>query len=928
MASYVQYIVRILLFMKKISTLLILFILGIISLKAQTAGNITGAIVDGSNKEGIAQATVKLLKKDSTYINGTATDLNGKFRLAAKPGSYIVEFSYIGFVTRHINVTLTAAKPTHAFGEVELSHDNILLKEAVVTAKATEIAVKGDTLEYNANSYKVQQGAVVEDLLKKMPGVEVDTEGKITVNGKQVKKILIDGEEFFSNDPKVASKNLPANMVEKLQVVDRRSDMAQMTGFDDGEEETVINLNVKPGMKEGLMGTAFAGYGSKQRYEGNLMVNYMKNKDQYTFLGGVNNTNNAGFSDIASGMFGGGRGMRGGFGNNNGLTKAGNAGLNFSKTFTGKLKVGGNLRFGETDNNTITQSYTQNLIKSGNTFEKENENSNNRSRNFNTNFRLEWTPDSITRVIMQPEFSAYKNNRSETSEFETTNLNNDIINKGNSTYNSQGDGKNMGLRLDASRELGKKGRVLSMQVRTNVSDSKNEGENQSNTYYNGSRPDDIIDQRFNTTSDSKSWRTYVSYVEPVGKNNFIQLAYNYSQNISNSDKQTFNKDANDNYSVLDTLYSKRLYNRFDNQGIEVNFKAVRAKYDYMFGFSIQPSSMTSKTYVGDVLKADLSQKVMNYAPMAQFNYRWNRQKNLRINYDGTTDQPTVEQLSPVRDISNPLNVVYGNPDLKPSFTHALRVRYMDFDPKSKRSMAFFSNANYLTNDVVSITRTDFNTGRKETTYTNVRGNWNANARFMTNLPLKNVKYSFFSMTYAGYNHTNGFSNGEENLNKRINLMQAMGINYRSTAVDLSLRGRVGYNTIKNSLNDSQNQEYYDYSAMANTTIYLPYDISLTSDITYNTNAGYAQGYKLNEWLWNASIQKQLFKNKNGTLRFKIYDILQQRSNISRSVTPNYIRDVTTNTLTSYFMVHFIYRFNIFKGGATSGDMQMDRGYGH
>ncbi len=913
--------------MKKISTLLILFTLGIISMQAQTSGSITGTIVDASNKEGIAQATVKLLKKDSTYITGAATDLDGKFRIAAKPGSYVLQFSYIGFKTRHNNITLTSGKPSHNFGTIELSRDNILLNEAVVTAKATEIAVKGDTLEYNANSYRVQQGAVVEDLLKKMPGVEVDTEGKITVNGKEIKKILIDGEEFFSNDPKVASKNLPANMVDKLQVLDRRSDMAQMTGFDDGDEETVINLNVKPGMKEGLLGTAYAGYGNKQRYEGNVMVNYMKNKDQYTFLGGVNNTNNAGFSDIASGMFGGGRGRRS-FGNNNGLTKTGNAGLNFAKTFTDKLKLGGNLRFGETDNNTITQSYTQNLIKSGNTFENEKENSNNLSRNFNTNFRLEWTPDSITKVIFQPEFSAYKNNRSETVEFETININNDSINNGNSVYNSQGDGKNVGLRLDASRELGKKGRVVSMQVRTNTSDSKNEGENKSNTFYNGSRPDDIIDQRFNTTSDAKSWRAYVSYVEPVGKNNFLQVAYNYGQNISNSDKQTFNKDADNNYTVLDTLYSKRLYNKFDNQEVELNFKSIRAKYDYLFGFSIQPSRTASKTYVGDALKGDLSQSVINYAPMAQFNYRWNRQKNLRINYDGRTDQPSIEQLSPVRDISNPLNVVYGNPNLKPSFTHSLRVRFMDFDPKTKSSFAFFSNANYLTNDVVSKTSTDVNTGRKETTYTNVRGNWNANARFMTNLPLKNIKYSFFSMTYGGYNHTNGFSNGEENLNKRVSLMQDMGINYRSTVLDMSLRGRVSYNSIQNSLNDTQNQEYYDYTAMANSTIYLPYDLSITSDLQYNTNAGYAQGYKLNEWLWNASIQKQLFKNKNGTLRFKIYDILKQRSNISRSVTPNYIRDVTSNTITSYFMVHFIYRFNIFKGGITSGDMQMNTSYGH
>jgi hypothetical protein len=252
---------------------------------------------------------------------------------------------------------------------------------------------------------------------------------------------------------------------------------------------------------------------------------------------------------------------------------------------------------------------------------------------------------------------------------------------------------------------------------------------------------------------------------------------------------------------------------------------------------------------------------------------------------------------------------------------------MNFNPEKNQTLNFFGDFRYLTNDIVSSTFTDKSTGRKETTYENVAGNWNTNGRLMLNLPLKNIKFSIFSMTFAGYSHTNGFSNGEANLSKVTNLGETLGLNYRSDAIDFGVRGNISYNGVRNSLEGQQDQNYYNFGGSANTTIYLPYDFSIESDINYSSNTGYADGYQQNEWLWNASVQKQIFKQKNGTLRFKIYDILQQRSNISRSVTANYIRDTQTNTLTSYFMFHFVYRFNIFKGGATREDMMRGPGGG-
>lgn len=362
-----------------------------------------------------------------------------------------------------------------------------------------------------------------------------------------------------------------------------------------------------------------------------------------------------------------------------------------------------------------------------------------------------------------------------------------------------------------------------MQLRGGADDSENDGSSLSNTFYNGTRPDDLIDQQFSNTNTAKSLRGYLSYVEPVGKNNFIQLAYNYRQNISKSDKDTRGKDTAGNYTVLNSAYSKRLENNFINQEIELNFRAAREKYDYTLGFSVQPSRSTSKTFIGEKkIIPDLSQNVVNFSPTAQFNYRWSRQHNLRIRYFGDTEQPNMQQLSPVIDISNPLNITVGNPDLKPSFQHRLNVRYQNFNPEKNRSMMFFANGGYMTNDIVSSTFTDRITGRKETTFKNVAGNWNANGRFVMNLPLKNIKLTVFSMSFAGYNHTNGFSNNEPNLNKRLNLMQTLGLNYRSDAFDFSLRGNVGYNSVQNSLEGQRNQEYYNYRVQGNTTVYLPY----------------------------------------------------------------------------------------------------------
>ncbi|MDR1114789.1 MAG: outer membrane beta-barrel protein [Tannerella sp.] len=894
---------------------------------------IKGTIVEKQSQEPIEAATIRLLsERDSTMKAGVASGKDGQFSMRnIVPGTYLLHITYIGFDPVYQPLRITGRSETITVGKIEMDENSVLLGEAVVTAKAVEVTVKGDTVEYNADSYKVTEGSMLEDLLKKMPGVEVGSDGAVTINGKQIKKVLVDGKEFFSDDPKVAAKNLPAKMVEKVQTYDRRSDMAMMTGFDDGDEEAVINLTVRPGMKEGWFGNAFAGYGSKDRYEGNFMVNRFLNNDQFSLIGGANNTNNMGFSDLASTMFsgmgGGGRQGMGGFGAGNGITQSGNIGTNFSKEFSPKLTLGGNIRYSHSDNNAESENETENMLPSGNTYDFDKSKSNTVNDNIGINLRMTWNPDTLTQIIFRPDFSYSKTNQNEMSDSYTLNSGSDSVNTVTSDAHSEGNGYNALGRLEASRKLNSKGRVLSVSLSAGTDNTKNDSYNYSFTKYflSPDLTDDLIDQQINYDNSSYNYRGFVSWVEPVGRNNFVQLAYSYSANKREALKNAFTPDNNGNYNVLDSTYSQSSRNESADQRASIAFKAQRSKYNYTIGFNVDPSYAKTETFVGDAVIYSSSRNVVNYSPTIQFNYLPRRERNLRVDYEGQTTHPTMRQLQPVEDVSDPLNTTIGNPDLKPIYTNNLRIRFQNFMPEKQTAFMIFANAGYIINDVVNYTTNDPNTGKRYTTYKNINGNYNGNARMMLNTPLKNKKFSINNMAFLMYSNTNSYINMEKNTNKGFQLQDRPAINYRSDYADFGLNGNISYRRTRNSLEGQTDLNTYNYGGGADAVLYLPYEFKIESDITYSTNAGYSDGYEQNEWLWNASFSKSFLKGNAATLRLKIYDILQQRSNISYTSTSGYTRYSEYNTLNSYFMFHFIYRFSIFKGGAGMSDMRRGPG---
>ncbi len=901
----------------------------------QSKTEIRGTLIEKDSREALQGATIRLLAaKDSTLKSGTSSSAKGYFSMKnISPGAYILHVSYIGFEPVYKSLKVNGSSQTLNLGSIEVSENSVMLDEAVVTAKAIEVIVRDDTVEYNADSYKVTEGSMLEDLLKKMPGVEVDSDGNISVNGKQIQKVLVDGKEFFSDDPKVAAKNLPAKMVEKVQTYEKKSDMTMMTGFDDDNEEAVINLTVKKGMKQGLFGNAFAGYGSKERYEGNFMVNSFTNNDQYSLIGGINNTNNMGFSDLASTMFsgmsGGGRRGMGSSGPGNGITQSGNIGTNFSKEFSPKFTMGGSVSFSHSDNDAESKTETENINNENNFYDYETVRSTTINNNLSTNLRMTWNPDTLTQVIITPRFSYSNTEQNESSDSHTLDHQLDSINSVTSDAHSEGNGYNLSGSIEASRKLNNKGRVLSISLSGESGDKESDSYNYSLTDYLRSEElnSDIIDQQVFYDNKNHGFRGSVSWVEPIGKNNFIQLYYRYSNSKNEALKNAYTPDNEGDYNILDSVYSQSSRNEYVNQRASLSFKAQRELYNYTLGLNFDPSSSKTETFVGEDVLYSSQRHVVNFSPTLRFNYRPSREKNFRFRYDGRTSQPTMQQLQPVEDVSNPLNTTIGNPDLKPYYTNTFRIRYYSFNREKSSAFILYGRANYTINDIVSSVFNDANTGRKHTTYRNTNGNYSAYLRNIINTPLRNKKFSINNMAYASFTNSNSYIDDEQNTNKTLQLQNRLSLDFRSDLADFGLKGNISHKRIRNSMEGQTGLNTYDYGGGFNTTLYLPYEFKIESDITYSTNAGYSDGYELNEWLWNASVSKSFMKGNAATLRLKMYDILQERSNISYTASSTYTRYSEYNTLNSYFMLHFIYRFNIFKGGASMSDMKAPDGRG-
>lgn len=909
--------------MKKSFLILLLSAFSSVSF-AQSSGTISGQVVDEFNKP-IEHATVVVLNlPDSSMAKGAVTSSNGNFSInQIKNGNYVVKSSYIGYVANTKNIRITSQNNKHTLGVIKLSTDNVLLDGVTVVGKAAEMVIRNDTVEYNPEAFKTQENAVVEDLLKKLPGVEVASDGKITAGGKQVKKILVDGKEFFADDPTMATKNLTADMIDKLQVVERKSEMERLTGISDGEEETIINLQIKPERKKGWLGNFGAGVGNKDRYEGNGMFNRFVGNNVYSVIGNVGNTNS-------------GRGGNRSYGGGNGNTEAGSLNFSVGTETSPKLKIEGSGQYSFRNTDAESKSYTETFLSNSSQFSDRNSFNLSETDDFNTEFRLEWKPDEYNTFRFKPRAGYSKSNSFSQSDNNTyTEAGNpeDFLNKSNSKSSSESSSQSGGMDVDYSHSFkNKPGRRFNLSVSGTVGENESESFSRSTAIYT-INPDanntDLIRRVENITS-SYNYRVYASYVEPVFTNRFLQLSYSYRFNNRESDKKTYaRKSEEDLIGELDESIS--LTNNFENdnirQQIQASFRTVREKYEYQLGVNIEPQKSTSRrSYLVESENKVLSRSVTNWAPTARFQYNFSREKNLRINYRTNTSQPDLSQLDETIDDSNPSNIRYGNAGLKPSFSQSLEVRLQLMERKSQRSIMASLEGSTTNNSIVSkVIYAEDGSGKRETTYDNVNGVWNTSAFLMTNLPFS-TKFRFNSFTRFSFNNHVGYTSDRlatiptKNITKNSILNQNLGIRFITPVIELATNGSIGYNSVRSTAKTSSNQDVFTYRVNGNVTLFLPLSISLSSDIGYQTSSGYSAGYSQNQTIWNANIQKSVLKNA-GMIAFRIYDILQQRQNISRSVSETAITESINNSLTSYFLASFTYRFNLFggKGGNMPGE---------
>ena len=942
-----------------------LFALALSTLASLTAeaASVKGQVYDATADEPLAQASIKLLAaRDSAFVKGTAADDDGYFSFTdLRPGRYIVQVSYIGFKTLNKDVRLSKEEPDADLGSLGMVDSGVLLKETTVVGRRAEIKVSEDTVEYAAESYRTQPNAVAEDLIKRLPGVEVGSDGKITAQGKEVTKILIDGKEFFSDDPKVASKNIPVDMIDKVQVVDRKSDLARMTGVDDGEDETVINLTVKKGMNNGWFGNATVGYGTDKRYGVNAIANHFWNGNQLTFIANANNTNNLGFSDGNAERF-----RR--FGGDNGIRESQSFGINFNVGRGDELRVGGDVMYAHNTNTTIRSIARQYLFTDSVSYYDELQNAKDRGHNLRGNFRLRWEIDSLNTLDFRPNFT-YNNNRSEqeqTSETRAGDANRTTVNTGENNNRSEGNSFEFSGQLVYNHNFRQqKGRAFSAQLRYRMSNvHEDERAYTLNKFYLLGTEEET-DQIINNHTWMNNIVSRLTWTEPIGdptRGNYAVVAYHFNYRWNNADKLVYDhfptppleaqprlrnaltwEEAREMMSIfgpsiltdrrlqkivagdddiLDPDLSNSFRNTFLTQRLQLGYKRVSKILNLEVGLSVDPS-MSKSENLTNPLKTIPTRWVWDVAPYARIRVKFSKQTSLQAFYRARSSQPSMAQLQPVADVSNPMRIVIGNPDLNPTFTHNAHIRFNDFNTESQRSIMAMLRGQYARNSIVSHTVHDSETGAQTTTYENVNGVWSLMGFNMISFPFRNKSWQFTNHFFARFNVDKGYINDDFNTSRNFSFNEAPSISYRNDFIEVEARPYYGINTTGNSLPNRSATTVHTFGGNLDVVYNAPFGLSVGTDLTYSDSRGYTKGYDASQWIWNASVSYSFLKGRVATIAVKAYDLLKQRESISRNVTAAYIQDQEYNSLGRYFMFTFTYKFNSFAGGAVPENKYQD-----
>lgn len=974
---------------KRLSFLLILCLCPLLAMAQKVT--VSGVVMDGSLNEPMPGAAVVLLQpKDSAQAAGVSSDLEGKFKLpSVKAGNYILRITFVGYQSYFRNITLPKGNKSINLGEITLQEDNKLLKEAEVTAKLAQVEMKADTFVYNADAYRMPEGAMLEELVKKLPGAEVDDEGNIKINGKSVSKIMVDGKEYFQNDTKMAMKNLPSKLIKKLKSYDKKSDYSRITGIDDGEEETVLDLSVKKGVKDGWVGNLDGAYGTEDRYSAKINVNRFMDNKFLSVIGSRNNVNDFG------GRWGGG---------GNGITTSTMGGVTFAwengkpEYSAGLLKMGGNVRYNSSDSESNTRTNSEMFLPSGaSQFSNSKNQGTNWNQNFNANFQLEWFPDSMTNIMFRPNFSHSNgdnssNNRTVTfnespfengltdpvEEYKTMDAKSIRVNGNERISNGNSHSNNVNGWLQVNRRIVVPGRNITFNLEGSYSESNNESYSRSIVNYY--QRNDINADYQNTFSPSKnySFQGRVSYTEPILKGTVVQLSYQAQYRFQDSDREMMVYDQLEQAlkdKGLTDVTAVDLYNGtyngmdFSSYGIDftqlqrdvensqyATYKEFNQSVNLMLrhnsklenggelffnmGVNWQPQR-TDMAYDKRNIHIDTVRHIQNWAPRVNMRWKISNTSQLRVRYFGNMSQPSMTNLIEVMDNSNPLYINTGNAGLKSSWNDRFNIDYNNYITEKQMGWNINAWGNINRRSIKNATIYDTQSGINYSRPMNIDGNWNAGAWMGFNTALDKGKH--FNLNWnqnINYSNDVGYISSdiddgakqfitstidmsglfnymdEKGLLKRAttrstNLGENLRLNYRNDILEVGVNGGMNYQHASNDMQQRGNRNTWFFNYGGNIVINMPWDMQFSSDISQQSRRGYDDAsMNTNELIWNAQLSQNFLKQKNATVSVQWYDILRQRSSISRSYSATNRSDTWTNAIHSYVMVHLIYRFNL------------------
>ena len=954
--------------------LLLIMLISAISVAAQNKnGTLSGIVVEGSEDRPLQSAMLQLFTlPDTVFKAGVASDTDGKFRITAPADKYLLRISFVGCVSQQRNVVIEKRKDTDC-GIIKLQSDDILLENAVITAEVPPVTASEDTLVFNTAAFRVPEGSMLEELIKKYPGVEIADDGTIKINGKTVNRILMKGKDFFGTDKDIALKNISADAVDKIKFYDKQSDFTRMTGIDDGEEETVLDLQMKKGVADGFFSNSDAGGGTDFNIQHMLYrlrntTSYYNDNSQYTLVLSANNVGDQGFSD------GRGRGFGGG---GNGISAPKRAGFNFAYE-NEKIEFGGNVRGDHVKNDVKNWSSTETFMPQigSNQFSNSRSNSLSGRTNLNANFRLEWKPDSLTDIIFRPTISysnsdSWSDSRSATfnenpfdyegdygkdeygdvsSELEASGV---AINSNKNESLTLGENLSFSTRLQVNRNLGKKGRNLTFRGDFSYAESKNENFSANDVKYYQTTMPNPSQQRYSTTPGNNwNYNLSLSYTEPIFKKLFLQISYSYNYGYNNNNRSTYRFDGLVDYLLeispdftrpilpvdleylLDNNLSRYSTYRTQRHDVGVMFRYVTEKMNLNAGVNWLPQ-YTELDYKYMEVDDIFTRRVLDYvSPNIRFRYKWSKQTVLNIRYRGTTAQPSMTDLIDITDDSNPLQITKGNSNLKPSFSNSVNANFNTYNTDAQRGINVFAGFSNTINAITRVAEYDEKTGATTTTPENINGNWNVNGGFVFNSAIpSNTKFTYSTFTDGGYSERVSYISMQnkgsvKSLAKTVNVSERLTANYRADNWDISLNGFIRYSHSKSTAQPEDKMNVFNFSYGPSVNYNLPWwNIKLSTNISMSSRRGYSDpNANTDELIWNAQASASFLPKNALTVSLQLFDILQQQSNISRVVEALYRRDSENNAIYSYFMLNLSYKFNN-TGGDDGNKGKVAREYG-